>query len=66
MSPSSVRRPVQIAIAASDEIGISIIALANDGSLWEMSWQDNGFGWRPWDRLLDLPPGPSDSPERTE
>jgi hypothetical protein len=48
-----MRKPIQIAHAMSDERGYSIVALCNDGTIWEIDAQ-----YRTWERTLDIPQDP--------
>jgi hypothetical protein len=48
-----MRKPIQIAHAMSDERGYSIVALCDDGSIWEIDAQ-----YRTWERTLDIPQDP--------
>ncbi len=48
-----MRKPIQIAHAMSDERGYSIVALCNDGTIWEMDAQ-----YRTWERTQDIPQDP--------
>ena len=48
-----MRKIIQIAHAMSDERGFSIVALCDDGSIWEIDAQH-----RTWERTQDIPQDP--------
>ena len=48
-----MRKPIQIAHAMSDERGFSIVALCDDGTIWEIDAQ-----YRNWTRTQDIPQDP--------
>jgi hypothetical protein len=49
----TMRKPIQIAHAMSDERGYSIVALCNDGTIWEMDAQ-----YCNWRQIGSIPQDP--------